>query len=79
MIGARRYGVTGIPDDEVLLPELLQARGYRTGLLGKWHLGDRSPSLPNENGFDLFFGAYYSNNTQPYAIYRNGEVEIPPR
>jgi len=77
MIGARRYGVTGIPADEVLLPELLQARGYRTGLLGKWHLGDRSPSLPNENGFDLFFGAYYSNSTQPYAIYRNGEVEIP--
>lgn len=75
--GTRRYGVKGIPDDELLLPELLQARGYRTALTGKWHLGDRSPSLPNENGFDLFFGAYYSNSTRPYAIYRNREVAIP--
>ena len=76
-IGARPYGVSGIPADEVLLPELLQARGYRTGLLGKWHLGDRSPHLPNENGFDHFYGAYYSNSTRPYAIYRNHEVVIP--
>ncbi|MCU0521934.1 MAG: sulfatase [Anaerolineae bacterium] len=75
--GARPYGVSGIPEDEVLLPELLKARGYRTGLVGKWHLGDRSPHLPNENGFDLFFGAYYSNSTKPYAIYRNQEVAIP--
>ena len=76
-IGGRPYGVKGIPEDEVLLPELLKARGYRTALLGKWHLGDRSPHLPNENGFDLFYGAYYSNSTQPYAIYRNREVAIP--
>ncbi len=76
-IGGRPYGVKGIPEDEVLLPELLRARGYRTALLGKWHLGDRSPHLPNENGFDLFYGAYYSNSSRPYAIYRNREVAIP--
>lgn len=76
--GVRRYGMTGIPPDEALLPELLQRRGYRTGLVGKWHLGDRSPHLPNENGFDLFYGAYYSNNAEPYGIYRNGRLEIEP-
>lgn len=75
--GVRRFGVCGIPEDEALLPELLQRRGYRTGLIGKWHLGDRSPHLPNENGFDMFFGAYYSNSTEPYAIYRNQDIEIP--
>jgi arylsulfatase A len=74
--GARPYDVTGIPEDELLLPELLRARGYRTFLLGKWHLGDRRPHRPNDNGFDLFFGAYYSNSSKPYAIYRNHEVEI---
>ncbi len=74
--GARPYGVNGIPEDELLLPELLRARGYATSLLGKWHLGDRAPHRPNENGFDHFFGAYYSNSTQPYAIYRNEEIAI---
>jgi len=76
--GVYPYGMRGIPQDEVLLPELLQRRGYRTALLGKWHLGDRSPHLPRENGFDLFYGAYFSNNMEPYAIYRNEEVELVP-
>lgn len=74
--GGYRYGVRGIPQDEVLLSEILQRRGYRTALVGKWHLGDRSPHLPNERGFDLFYGAYYSNDVTPYAIYRNTEIEL---
>jgi uncharacterized sulfatase len=74
--GVYSYGMRGIPEDEVLLPELLQRRGYRTGMLGKWHLGDRTPHLPNERGFELFYGAYYSNDMQPYAIYRNDRVEV---
>ncbi len=76
--GVYRNGVRGIPADEVLLPEMLGRRGYRTALLGKWHLGDRSPHLPRENGFDLFYGAYYSNDMEPYAIYRNEQVEREP-
>jgi len=76
--GVYPHGVRGIPEDEVLLPELLQRRGYRTALLGKWHLGDRSPHLPRENGFDYFYGAYFSNDMDPYVIYRNEEVEIEP-
>lgn len=75
--GMYSHGVRGIPADELLLPELLRQRGYRTALLGKWHLGDRSPHLPNENGFDLFYGSYYSNNRRPYALYRNEQVEVP--
>jgi arylsulfatase A len=77
LTGAYAHGVRGIPQDEVLLPELLQRQGYRTALLGKWHLGDRSPHLPNEKGFDLFYGAYYSNDERLYALYRNDEVESP--
>lgn len=75
-IGFYAYGVLGVPEDELLLGELLQRRGYRTALVGKWHLGDRSPHLPNENGFDFFYGALYSNDVQPYAIYRNRQVEV---
>ena len=76
--GVYRYGVRGIPEDEVLISEVLLRRGYRTALLGKWHLGDRSPHLPNDRGFEQFYGALYSNDMDPYAIYRDGEVEIEP-
>ncbi len=70
------YGVRGILPDEITVAEVLQASGYRTGIFGKWHLGDQSPYLPNEKGFDYFFGTYYSNDMKPYAYYRNEEVVI---
>ena len=68
------HGVRGILPDEVTLAETLRAGGYKTGIFGKWHLGDQSPYLPNENGFDHFFGSYYSNDMTPYAFYRNDEI-----
>jgi arylsulfatase A-like enzyme len=37
--------------DEVTLAELLAAAGYRTGLFGKWHLGDNYPLRPQDRGF----------------------------
>lgn len=46
----------GIPPGEILLPEILQAAGYRTGLCGKWHLGNDSRFHPNKRGFDEFYG-----------------------
>ncbi len=47
----------GIPLDEPLLSERLKTLGYRTGLVGKWHLGESVPEHhPNERGFDYFFG-----------------------
>ena len=48
----------GIPPEEVLLPEILQASGYATGLFGKWHLGFHEGFLPNERGFDQQYGFY---------------------
>jgi arylsulfatase A-like enzyme len=46
----------GIPPGELLLPEILHAAGYRTGLCGKWHLGNDSRFHPNQRGFDEFYG-----------------------
>jgi len=43
--------VTGIHADETLLPELLQAEGYATVLLGKWHLGHHPIFNPTRHGF----------------------------
>lgn len=38
--------------DEFTLAEMLKRGGYRTGIFGKWHLGDNYPSRPSDQGFD---------------------------
>jgi arylsulfatase A-like enzyme len=38
--------------DEVTLAERLREAGYRTGLFGKWHLGDNYPMRPTDQGFE---------------------------
>jgi arylsulfatase A-like enzyme len=63
-----------IPAHEITLADILRAAGYRTGMVGKWHLGDHSPSLPNDMGFEEYFGALYSNDMQPFALYRNRNI-----
>ena len=37
--------------DEVTLAERLAQAGYRTGIFGKWHLGDNVPLRPIDQGF----------------------------
>lgn len=37
------------------LPQVLQAAGYRTGIFGKWHLGDEAAYQPGKRGFDEVF------------------------
>lgn len=44
--GAKMHG------DEITIAELLKDAGYRTGIFGKWHLGDSYPMRPNDQGFD---------------------------
>ncbi|MDG2271792.1 MAG: sulfatase [Halioglobus sp.] len=65
-----------LPAEEITLADLLSAAGYATGMVGKWHLGDRSPSLPNDMGFDSYFGALYSNDMEPFALYANRDVAV---
>lgn len=43
-------------NDFVSLPQALKTNGYKTALIGKWHLGLESPDIPNERGFDYFKG-----------------------
>ncbi|MCG6927707.1 MAG: arylsulfatase, partial [Acidobacteria bacterium] len=38
--------------EEVTLAEILRDAGYRTGIFGKWHLGDSYPLRPIDQGFD---------------------------
>lgn len=56
----------GIHANETTLAEVLKARGYATGMAGKWHLGHREPFLPNRHGFDEAYGLPYSNDMWPH-------------
>lgn len=46
----------GLPLDEKTFARRLQPAGYRTGIIGKWHLGASEPFHPNNRGFDYFYG-----------------------
>ncbi|MCK5565658.1 MAG: sulfatase-like hydrolase/transferase [Planctomycetes bacterium] len=46
----------GLPASEVIITERLKKVGYRTGMVGKWHLGASHSHHPNNRGFDDFFG-----------------------
>ncbi len=52
----------GLPDSEHTLAEALQAEGYATGIVGKWHLGDAPEFYPTRHGFDYWYGIPYSND-----------------
>jgi arylsulfatase len=45
-------GRTLLRTDLPALPEALRSSGYRTGIFGKWHLGDTYPYRPEDRGFD---------------------------
>jgi arylsulfatase A-like enzyme len=63
-----------LPLEEITLAELLSAAGYATAIFGKWHLGDESPSLPHERGFDEFYGLLHSNDQGRPEVRRDGEI-----
>lgn len=70
--------VDGLPTSELTIAEGLQQAGYKTGIVGKWHLGDFKilPQYhPNNHGFDWFVGFNASNDDWPVAFHR-GEEEI---
>jgi len=46
----------GLPLKEKTLPEYLRPLGYKSGIVGKWHLGSRPEFHPLERGFDEFYG-----------------------
>lgn len=74
----------GTPLTEVMISSYLQQAGYVTCAIGKWHLGDKDQYLPNQRGFDHWFGFgagatnYWGIPTRPdKAIFRNDEQVDP--
>ena len=57
-INSKSRGSTtlGLPVEHPTLPSLLKAGGYRTALIGKWHLGYPPTFSPLRSGYEEFFG-----------------------
>ena len=57
-INSRSKGSTtlGLPPEHPTLPSLLKNAGYRTALIGKWHLGYPPAFGPLQSGYEEFFG-----------------------
>ena len=52
----------GLPLEELTIAEVLKTRGYATAAIGKWHLGHLPEFLPEQQGFDYYYGIPYSND-----------------
>lgn len=70
----------GLPLSEITLADRLKAAGYRTGMVGKWHLGMRPKFHPLKRGFEEYFGflhgahSYVDAKADPHnPIYRGTE------
>ncbi len=68
----------GFPEGTVTVAGLLQRHGYRTALIGKWHLGHHSEAQrPNAKGFDFFYGLLHPNDVEQ-PLYRNQRPSTEP-
>jgi len=55
----------GLNPSEETIPEVLKKQDYKTGAIGKWHLGHLREFLPLQQGFDEYLGLPYSNDMWP--------------
>ncbi len=74
-----------IRDDQTTIASLLQANGYRTAMVGKWHLGFNEngydkplPGGPIDRGFETYFGIRASTDIPPYFYIRDNRAVAPP-
>ncbi|MEM8606201.1 MAG: sulfatase-like hydrolase/transferase [Myxococcota bacterium] len=75
------YGEKGGLDGETTFPMILQERGYVTQGIGKWHMGENEGSLPQNVGYDDFYGFLGVSDmyTEWRDQYFNPEVALSPK
>ncbi|MEQ8674453.1 MAG: sulfatase-like hydrolase/transferase [Aggregatilineales bacterium] len=56
ILGGGRRASAGLPATVPTIATALKSHGYKTGMMGKWHLGTVDGSRPGDHGFDEWFG-----------------------
>ena len=74
------HGLDSIALREVMIADMFQNSGYKTGLVGKWHNGALDKHFePNAQGFDEFIGFcggwadYYEYTSQRNGVFENSD------
>lgn len=78
-------GCSMLNQEETTMADVFSENGYKTGMFGKWHLGDTYPFRPHDRGFDeaFYHGGggitqtpdYWLNDYFDDTYFRNGEPE----
>lgn len=69
-----KYVDRGLDTSAVLWPQILKQNGYKTGLIGKWHLGEAEERHPTNRGFDYFVGYEQDSKAFDPILDKNGNV-----
>ena len=74
------YGEPGGLDGVTTLPDLLKKQGYITQGVGKWHMGENEGSLPQNVGYDDYYGFLGVSDmyTEWRDEYFNPEIALSP-
>ena len=71
------FSDTGLSTEEFTMAEMLKSAGYSTACIGKWHLAHKPEYMPNNHGFDYFYGVPYSNDMDNH-FYKHLNFQSPP-
>ncbi len=72
------YGSPGLSNDQPSMAKLLREAGYRSAMIGKWHLGYDPGYLPDDHGFDHWFG-HIGGVIDNYSHFFNWRPDQPAR
>jgi arylsulfatase A len=73
-----------MPASQVTIAEMFKEAGYKTGHIGKWHMGYSQSTMPNQQGFDYSYGHmggcidnyshyFYWQGPNRHDLWRNGD------
>jgi len=73
-------GLSGLAPWEYTIAELLSDAGYATAMYGKWHVGEHEGRLPNDQGFDEWWGIKNSMDETGYTawpLFKESGMPVP--
>ncbi len=89
VFGAHGPRARGLDPSFATMGQVLQAKGYKTAVFGKWHIGDQPETRPPARGFDESCGLMYSNDMWefhperpqdyskwPLQFWENGKIKV---